>query len=499
MGPDTLIDLEARKLQEMRSAVWSLEAATQERMYTSAQTLSMYEVNRTILPAIMTLLATDDIFVRKIVFRTAGKNVYGPYIPDFFSSISNLPPAEIAQVLQSIKESFKENGMPPVSDHKLWISSLEKLGREHHAGVFDLMASLGRAGTRWVSRFIRDDLQELNIGAIARIREFPEKTRHALTKLLCEEASKRKRDMLSYIAGIVDAKSVRFLNVFLSGGSWQERKEVATTVATIGITSASGLVRNLLNDPDWRVKQALAENINISKSKFSSLSRIMEILVADSHTRVKRAAGRTLLRMGLEPCTGSKFNIQRDRLMKRFREQLLKAAPLNKDINSSWLGVDVSGEDPIPIISPDDPSDAGRPEPVGIGDLASALSKKKPDTTSASGELDLRSALLKRMLETKEPTVAPIVIDRPEPIVDATSDASEIDLNLPPPARFLALMDNLSLTLGKALPVMVMKLKSSEIEMSPEEFDDVLGQLVKEGTIYMVDEDTVRRADILSE
>jgi hypothetical protein len=46
---------------------------------------------------------------------------------------------------------------------------------------------------------------------------------------------------------------------------------------------------------------------------------------------------------------------------------------------------------------------------------------------------------------------------------------------------------------------MVMKIKSSEIEMSPEEFDDILGQLVKEGTVYMVDEDTVRRADILSE
>lgn len=499
MSLDTLTDLEARKLREMRSAVWSLEAASQERMYTAAQTLSIYEVNRTILPTIMTLLATDDIFVRKIVFRTAGKNVYGVYISDFFSSISNLPPAEIAQVLQSIKESFRENGSPPVGDHKAWISSLEKLGREHHAGVFELMASLGRAGTRWVTRFIRDDIHDLNIGAIASIREYPEKTRHKLTKLLCEEASERKREMLSYIVGIVDTKSVRFLKSFLSGGSWHERKEVAAAVGTIGITSTSGLVRDLLNDPDWRVKQELAENIDVTKSKLSSLTRIMEILVADSHTRVKRSAGRTLLRMGLQPCTGSKLSTQRDRLMKRFREQLLKAAPLNKDIDSSWLGVDVSGEDPIPIISPDDPSDAGIPEPVGIGDLASALSKKKPDTTSASGELDLRSALLKRMLETKESTVAPIVIAEPEPILDATSDTSEIDLSLPPPARFLALMDNLSLTLGKALPVMVMKAKSSEIEMSPEEFDDVLGQLVKEGTVYMVDEDTVRRADILSE
>jgi hypothetical protein len=60
-------------------------------------------------------------------------------------------------------------------------------------------------------------------------------------------------------------------------------------------------------------------------------------------------------------------------------------------------------------------------------------------------------------------------------------------------------MDDLSLTLGKGLPVMVMRVKAAEIEMSPDEFDEVLGQLVKEGTIYMVDEDTVRRADIASE
>jgi hypothetical protein len=492
--------LETKKIEEMRKAAWNLESARPEMMYEAAQTLTMYGVNRTLLPATMHHLLADDIFVRKILFRTAGKNIYGEYIPEFFSFLPNLPPAEVAQVLQSIKEAFRENGPPTEkSELKRWISSLEKLGREHQPGVVELMAAFGSYGYRWVTKLIKNEIKDLNIGTIASIREFPEKRRVALVRLLCEVASQRKPNLLTYIAGITEPKSVRFLKSFLSSGKWKDRKEVAIAVGNIGITSASGLVRDLLNDPDWRVKQALAENIEVSNSKLSSLLRIMEILAADSHTRVKRSAGRTLLRMGLEPCIGTKLNTQRDKVMKRFREHLLKAAPMNKDVDSSWMGVDISGADPIPFIAPDDPSDSARPQPVGIGDLASALSSKKKDTSSTTGDLDLQSALLQKMLESKEATVPPIVIGEPQPIEDASSDASTIDLSLAPPARFLALMDNLSLTLGKALPVMVIKIKAAEIEMSSEEFDEVLGQLVKEGTVYMVDEDTVRRADIVTD
>jgi hypothetical protein len=492
--------LESKKIKEMRKVAWNLESALPEMMYEAAQSLTMYGVNRTLLPVAMHHILADDIFVRKILFRTAGKNIYGEYIPEFFSLLHNLPPAEVAQVLQSIKEAFRDNGPPTEkSELKRWIISLEKLGREHQPGVVELMAALGNYGYRWVTRLIRDEIEDLNIGAIASIREFPDKQRIALVRLLSEEASQRKPKLLTYIAGIAEPKSVRYLKPFLSSGKWKDRKEVAKALGNVGITSASGLVRDLLNDPDWRVKQELAENVAVANSKLSSLLRIMEILAADSHTRVKRSAGRTLLRMGLEPCIGSNLNTQRDKVMKRFREHLLKAAPLNMDIDSSWMGVDVSGADPIPFIAPDDPVDLARPQPVGIGDLASALSTKKEKTSSASDELDLRSALLKKMLESKEPGVSRIVIDEPEPVQDAYSDASKIDLSLAPPARFLALMDNLSLTLGKALPVMVMKIKATEIEMSSEEFDEVLGQLVKEGTVYMVDEDTVRRADIMTE
>ncbi|MFW9913295.1 MAG: HEAT repeat domain-containing protein [Candidatus Thorarchaeota archaeon] len=487
--------LETKKLEEMRKAAWNLESARPERMYEAAQTLTMYSVNRTLLPSAMHHLLADDIFVRKILFRIAGKNIYGDYIPEFFSQLPNLQPAEVAQVLQSIKEAFRENG-PPLEKRELkrWITALEKLGREHQPGMVEIMATFGNYGYRWVTKLIRNNLENLNIGAIAGIREFPEKHRIALVRLLCEEASQRKPELLTYIAGVAGPRSIRFLKSFLSSGTWKDRKEVAEAVGRIGITSTSGLVRDLLNDPDWRVKQALAENIDVPSSKLSSLLRIMEILVADSHTRVKRSAGRTLLRMGLKPCIGSSLDAQRNKLMKRFRGQLLKAAPLNKEIDSTWLGVDLSGESPFPSIAPDDSSDSVKPQPVGLGDLASALSTKKEESTSPEGEVDLRAALLKKMLESKESANDSAVIAEP-----ATSDASKINQGLPPPARFLALMDELSSTLGKSLPVMVMKAKAPEIELSPEEFDEVLGQLVKEGTVYMVDEDTVRRADIMTE
>ena len=487
--------LEVKKLEEMRKVAWNLESAQPELMYEAAQTLALYSANRTLLPSTMHHLLADDVFVRKILFRIAGKIIYGEYIPEFFSQLPNLPPTEVAQVLQSIKEGFRENGFPlEKRELKRWITALERLGREHQPGMVEIMATFGDYGYRWVTKLIRNDLETLNIGAIASIREFPEKHRIALVRLFCKEASQRKPELLTYIAGVTDPKSIRFLKSFLSGGNWKVRKEVAEAVGRVGITSTSGLVRDLLNDPDWRVKQALADNIDVHSSKLSSLLRIMEILVADSHTRVKRSAGRTLLRMGLKPCIGSSLDAQRNKLMKRFRGQLLKAAPLNKEIDSTWLGVDLSGESPFPSIAPDDSPDFVRPQPVGLGDLASALSTKKAESTRPEGEVDLRAALLTKMLESRESTDGSAMIAEP-----ATSDASKIDQGLPPPARFLALMDELSSALGKSLPVMVMKAKAPEIELSPEEFDEVLGQLVKEGTVYMVDEDTVRRADIMTE
>ncbi|MFW9800156.1 MAG: HEAT repeat domain-containing protein [Candidatus Thorarchaeota archaeon] len=491
--------LEAKKLKEMREVAWNLESVNQDKMYGAAQTLSMYTVNRTLLPKGMTLLQVEDVFLRKLMVRTVGRNVYGEYIKEFFDSISSLPPAEVAQVLQSIREAFRENGSPvSLGEQKRWIKTLETLGREHQPGVLELMAALGSAGVRWTKKLIRDDIKSLNIGAIASIREFAEKPRKAIAGLLCEEAAEKKRDLLVYIAGVVDRQTIGLLKSFLSGPKWQERKEVASAIGRVGVTSSSGIVRAVLNDPDWRVKQALIESVVIGQSRFNSLQRILEIFVADSHKRVHGSARRLLLRLGNEPCLESALGAQREKLMKRFRDQLLKAASSNKDIDSSWLGVELPDKGVIPIIEAEDTTDVSQPQPVGIQDLE-VIAHSDSETPSKPAGINLREALLRKMLESKESTVPPIIIDEPQTAPRPTAAPEEIDLNLSPPARFLALMDKLSANLGKSVPLAIMRVKSIEIEMSTEEFDKILEQLVKEGTVYMVDEETVRRVDVFAE
>ncbi|MFX1417066.1 MAG: hypothetical protein ACFFC0_09645, partial [Promethearchaeota archaeon] len=283
-------------------------------------------------------------------------------------------------------------------------------------------------------------------------------------------------------AGVVDSKNVRFLRVFLSG-NWKERKEVACGIGRVGIYTTSGVVRQVLSDPDWRVKQALIESIDIRRSRFASLLRILEILVVDSHRRVHGSARRLLLRLGSEACENSNVMTQREKLMKRFRDQLLKAASSNEDIESSWLGVEIAGDDVIPYISPEDSQDTTQPEPVGISDFA------PPDK-------DLRTALMMKMLETKESSVPPLTIDDTRTAAKRSPKSRKVRSKLPAPARFLALMDRLSADLGRDLPLAVMRVKAPEIEMSEKEFDKILDQLVKEGTVYMVDKETVSRVDI---
>ncbi len=482
----SLSDLELKELREMRRIAWDLESANQELMYQAAQGFSMYETNRTLLPMAMTLLTAEDAFLQKLVIRTVGRNLFGSYIKEFFDSLECVSPAEVAQVLMSIREAFRENGSPvSVSDQKLWIQALECLGREHQPGMVEIMATLGTTGFRWTKKIIKNDVENLNIGALASIREFQDKHRNTLVALLCEEAAKRKRDLLPYITGVVDSSNVRFLSVFL-GSEWKERKEVARGIGRVGIYTTSGIVRQVLNDPDWRVKQALIESIDVRKSHFARLLHVLEISVADSHKRVHGSARRLLLKLGTEACANSDVMTQRDKLMKRFRDQLLKAAPSNKDIDSSWLGVEITENGVIPYIGPEDSQDTGQPEPVGISDF-------EPP------EKDLRTALVMKMLETKEASAPPFEIDDSRAAPMRKPKSKKESSKIPGPARFLALMDRLSEELGKELPLAVIRVKASEIEMTEREFDKVLDQLVKEGTVYMVDKETVSRVDILAE
>ena len=485
-GDMSLADLELKELKEMRRIAWDLESASQELMYQAAQGLSMYDVNRTLLPKAMNLLSAEEIFLQKLVIRTVGRNLFGAYIKEFFDSLVGISPAEVAQVLMGIREAFRENGSPvSASNQRLWIQALEGLGREHQPGIVEIMATLGTAGFGWTKKIIKNDLENLNIGALASIREFRDNHRNALVALICEEAAKSKRELLPYITGVVDRKNVRFLSVFLSG-EWKERKEVACAIGRVGIYTTSGIVRQVLNDPDWRVKQALIESIDVRQSHFNKLLRILEIFVADSHKRVHGSARRLLLRLGTEACANSDVMIQRDKLMKRFRDQLLKAAPSNKDVDSSWLGVEITEDGVIPYISLEDSQDTGDPEPVGISDFAPP-------------ERDLRSALMMKMLETKEYSAPSLEIDDSKAASVRKPKPKRTSSKIPGPARFLALMDRLSAELGKELPLAVVRVKAPEIEMTGKEFDQVLDQLVKEGTVYMVDKETISRVDILAD
>ncbi|NHJ14675.1 MAG: hypothetical protein EAX95_13430 [Candidatus Thorarchaeota archaeon] len=488
-----VLDAEQTAIQELRDVAWNLNSADMQEMYTAAGLLTQFDVNRTILPQVMDLLDADDMFVRKIVFRSAGRNVFGEYIQEFFFALKGLPPAEAMQVLQSIREAFRVHGSPtPTSEQKRWVHALSGLGKEHQPAVFDLMTALGRPGEKWVARFLKENIQSVTIGAIASFAEFPEQSRTRLVRLLIEQASKRKRELLAYVGGIVEAKTVRYLKSFLRSGDWEERKEVATTIGRVGIATASDIVRDVIADPDWRVKQALIESIDVSRSKFAPLRSILEILVTDSHTRVRGSAERLVLRLGAEECSDSKLSTQRERIMKQFRKQLLRAAPANKDVDSTWIGIEVSSAVPIPLISSEEfDGDDSAPQPVGMGDLQAGEETSGEEVAEEPSTINLREALLKRMKES----IAEI-----EPAEDTSflSELEEIavDKDLPPTAKVLSLMDRLARKVGKAIPISSLREHASDMEMSVEEMDGGIEKLVKEGTIYMVDEETVRRTDI---
>ena len=89
---------------------------------------------------------------------------------------------------------------------------------------------------------------------------------------------------------------------------------------------------------------------------------------------------------------------QRDKLLKQFRTQLLRAAPKNEDIDSSWLGVDVTGEEPIPFL-PEDATAEG-PEGVSLSDISTP--EEKVEAPSKSG-LDLMAALLSKKEASSTP------------------------------------------------------------------------------------------------
>ena len=385
-GKKTIPDLRALEmnaLKELRKIAYNIDSPDLGVMYDAVGKLALNKRNRSLLPKATELFSATDQNVKQAAFTVAGKNAFGNYIALLITEMNTLNPVEREQVLQGIQEMFSQTGGPESKgEQKPWIESLVSLGKEHQPTVFSLMRFLGDPGRRWVTAQIRDNISNISLGAIPAISEFPGRTRKRLVKLLVDIASKRRREMLPYVCGIVDDKTYGYLAAFLKGSSWQERAEIAAAISNVGIQSTSGIIMELVGDSNWQVKQALLENINIPHSKFTAIAKMLSYLVKETHTRVRGQAGRTLLLLGSVKCLDSNLSEQRKKIEKRYRTQLLKAAQANKDLDAEWLGVKSEKEDPMQDIlkkvSMDDISidsdTSEKPEPVGVSlsDLASA-------------------------------------------------------------------------------------------------------------------------------
>ncbi len=479
---DTLQKAEAKKLRELRSISLSLDSPDLGTMYTAAGKLMALPFAKSLLPKAMSLLDKGDATLRRLVFRSAGRNVYGKYIPELFEEMNDINPAEREQVLQVIEEIFQSVGSPTSKiEQKRWIDALENVGHEHQATVFGIIASLGNAGVRWAKQRIKSNIATISIGTIPKLASFPQKYRTDLIKTAVTAASKKKPELMQYLCEISDKDSIRFLKPVLENGTWQDRVHVARAVGRIGITSSRGIVMDIVADPDWRVKQELLESIDIRISKLTSLMKILGYLVADSHSRVRGQADRTILLLGIVPCEDTELEDQRKKLEKAFRTQLLRAASNNKDIDSSWLGVDIE-EHPIPFIS-DDVED---PNGISLSDIAP---KEEVKEEESSPKLDLMAALLKAKDDAtvKQPPI-------PTPMEESFTE--EIEKSLPPTEKFMHILKRL--TKGKKRGVSLEKIvdEASSVEMSKEEVEEALNQLEKDGIVYRSSNGTIKRVDI---
>lgn len=489
--------LEMKALKELKKIAYDIDSPDLGIMYDAVGRLASHTTNRSLLPKSMELLTANDQNVKQAAFTVAGKNVYGSYISELFVNLKALNPVEREQVLQGIHELFSQTGGPESAlEQKRWIDALENLGKGHQPTVFGLMRFLGEPGCIWVTSQIRENIENISLGAIPSLGIFPDKTRKKLIKLLVDNASKRRRDMLPYICGIVNQATYSHLSAFLKGSKWQERVEIASAISGAGITTTTGFIMELVGDSSWQVKQALLENLNVPHSKFSAISKILSYLVKETHTRVRGQAERTLLILGSKKCQDSTIKDQRKKLEKQYRTQLLKAAQANKDLDTEWLGIEIEKVDPmheimqkVTLESKSEVDKSVEPEPVGV-----SLSDLKPP--SSSGEKTVleekeKSMLLSALLgaqkkSMKEPEQEYVIkpLDLP------------IDPTIPPASAFLLLLQRMSESTGKDVPVNDLLAKAQEVGMSEEDFESAMEELEKQGIIYRSSKGTVSYVDI---
>jgi len=493
--------LERKFLKPLQKIAWDIDSPNVGTMYTAVGDLATVQFNRLLLPKAMDLLDAADRNVKQAAFTVAGKNMHGPYLAEFAKSLKEeMNPAEREQILQGIQETFTQTGGPTsVVEQKNWIKNLETLGKEHQPSVFGLMIGLGKPGKNWITKQIQDNIKGISLGAVPKISMFPENERKRLIKLLSEGAAKKRRDLLPYICGIVDEKTLKFLSVFLRKSEWQERVEISETVARIGITSSTGLIMELVADTKWQVKQGLLENLNLEGSKLTPILTVLSHLMAESHTRVRAQAERILLLLGLTSCEGVSLADQRKRLEKQFRSQLLKATRTNKDVDVQWLGIERDPTDPMadimkkisPLEEQPETGESTGPEGVSLADFT-RKKKEEPVETETEEQLNEedKSSLLSALLGAQKTgtQVPPVSIDDSEP--------QQYDSTIPYTSRFVLVLQKSSAEVGKEVPIDMLQSECEKAGLSNKEFKKALAELEEQGIIYRSSKKTVSYADM---
>ncbi|MFX1579625.1 MAG: hypothetical protein ACFFBJ_08235 [Promethearchaeota archaeon] len=495
-GAHDITALEMKALKVLKEIAYDIDSPDLGTMYDAVGRLATQRNSRSLLPKAIELFESQDQNVKQASFTVAAKFAFGEYTQEIFNSLKSLNPVEREQVLQGIQEKFNQTGAPESNGElKRWIESLESLGKEHQPAVFGLMRAMGTLGRRWVTKQIKNNFDNLSLGAVPALSVFPDRTKKKLIKLLATTASKKRRDMLPYICGIVDQTTYSNLSVFLRGSKWQERVEIASAVSRSGIKSTTGFVMELVGDTNWQVKQALLDNLNVRNSKFSTLSKILSYLVKESHDRVRTRAERTLLLLGSEKCEDATLTQQRKKLEKQYRTQLLRAAEANKDLDAKWLGVDIKRTDPMHEIMARvteeinvDETASTEDAPVGftLADISSKGQDDEVPVVDGEDKSILLSALLGAQKKSIEEHEAPN-----EPETDLP-----LDPTIPPTSKFLLLLQRMSEKTGRDVPVTDLLIKAEESGMNESQFESAMNELEKQGIIYRSSKGTVSYVDI---
>lgn len=484
-------EAERKAINQLRVIAWNLDSPNLAEMYEAASHLATQPVTRSLLPKAMSVSKADDPVIRKAALRVAGQNAYGQYVRELASQLKEVNPAEREQVLQGIEEKFTQTGGPiSTAEQKRWVEALQSLGREHQPTIVGIMALLGAVGTQWVKELVSERVETLSFGSVQRLTAFPETTRGNLLKMVCQSAAEKRADLAAYICPLVNPKTVQFLSPFLKHGNWQVRSQVAQAVAKLGVIAPAGIIMDLIADGDWRVKQALLDDMNVKGSRFLPLLKILGYLVRDPHARVHGLAGRTLLRLGSEPCRDSNLSAQREKTEKEFRAQLLEAAPANTDIGSSWLGVSLIESFPIPVMSEEEEAGGSKEAPQGVS-LEDLGASKPASAPRQNASVDLMAALLgardaaksRRPVPTKETTEV-----EQEPIITQIEST--------PADTFMRLLRNMTATTGKVVEISKLRNSAASSGLDDQEFDSVLEQLERDGIVYRSGKDRVSVADM---